>query len=134
MIEAQYTREDWFTEGDKIKNTLWEYSKDVRPNMSLTIRRAQNIATGGEKRGEVSGYISELLCCGVTMSIASVRNEAHAPFLLAGWMREMDRALAKYENGQISDKPTAPQSADEFARSILCSKIYLDKYKDTATT
>lgn len=121
-------------EGDVIKNELWSLSKDVRPNMPLIIRRVQNIATGGEKRGEVGGYGSELVCCGVTMPIASVKNEAHAPFLLSGWIRELDKALAAHENGQVSSKPESPKNADEFARSILCSTIFKEKYKDTSAT
>lgn len=131
MIEAQYTREDWF---DNMRNTLYEYSKDVRPSMPLTIRRVQNYTSPKDGEGKVTGYCSELVCCGVVMGISHIALESSAQWLLSSWIREMDKALAKYENGQISDKPTAPQNADEYARAILSSTIYKEKHQDTATT
>lgn len=134
---------DWFEDstltaktGDNIRAIIWQVSKELRPGLIVTLRRIKNYTAtvshkeDGEevidKQGKDLGHKTELECCGKTLTIAPLKLESGAEWLLDQWIKQLDRILQKYE----SNPATITVSSINSPETLIQAATQTQKYKD----
>lgn len=136
---------EWFNPEDLISKTsdmrvnIWSFSKDLRPNMKLTLRRVKNytatkshVENGEEVIDKIGteSFRTELECCGKVLPIAPLKLDSSAEWLLGQWVRQLDPILTKYELNPTPLRPASIDSPDTFVQAITQSTKYKELHQD----
>lgn len=136
---------DWFeaenltSKTGDMKSVIWQTSKELRPGLILTLRRVKNYTAtvshkeNGEdvieKQGKDLGHKTELEMCGKTLTIAPLKLESGAEWLLDQWLKQLGPILAKYEANPSSLTVTAVNSPETFIQAVTQSVKYKERKK-----
>ena len=118
-----------------MRAVIWKRSKDLRPNLPVTIRRVKNYTatqshkdeSGVEiidKLGTESGFQTELEILGKILPVAPCKLESNGDWLVAGWIKALSPLMDKYETASFVEKPKTITDADSLIRAVVTSEKY----------